>query len=194
MRLEVEGLFVGAGCNRIVHNVSWGIGDLVAFGAQNAVALFFPEVINFLQLAKQSKPFSLLLLLLECAPFLQLAQIVTTLPGHKSVVNCTCWLPSSRDRFKGALFQLFLVLLTSKVEFLVRVCRLVASVYCLVVEQRCGLVFSRICRLVASVYCLVVEQSCGLVFSTSLIGGFQVVGTDFMVLFFLKKETFFFYS
>ncbi|XP_068642219.1 elongator complex protein 2 [Aristolochia californica] len=70
--VEVERLFIGAGCNRIVSNVSWGACDLVAFGAQNSVVLFCPK----------------------------LAQIQTTLPGHKSVVNCTFWLPSSRDASK----------------------------------------------------------------------------------------------
>lgn len=56
MCLEVEGLFIGAGCNRVVNNVSWGAGGLVAFGAQNAAALFSPEVLGFIQLAKQFKP------------------------------------------------------------------------------------------------------------------------------------------
>lgn len=43
-RVEVERVFVGAGCNRIVNNVSWGPSDLVAFGAQTAVAIFCPKV------------------------------------------------------------------------------------------------------------------------------------------------------
>ncbi|TQD87030.1 hypothetical protein C1H46_027413 [Malus baccata] len=34
----VKGVFIGAGCNRIVNNCSWGACDLVAFGAQNATA------------------------------------------------------------------------------------------------------------------------------------------------------------
>lgn len=42
--VEVKRLFIGAGCNRIVNNVSWGACDLVAFGAQNAVAIFCPKV------------------------------------------------------------------------------------------------------------------------------------------------------
>ncbi|XP_010279373.1 PREDICTED: elongator complex protein 2 [Nelumbo nucifera] len=70
--VEVETVFIGAGCNRIVNNVSWGACDLVSFGAQNAVAIFSPKT----------------------------AQILTTLPGHKAVVNCTQWLPSSKDAFK----------------------------------------------------------------------------------------------
>ncbi|CAL9157069.1 elongator complex protein 2-like [Musa acuminata AAA Group] len=72
MALAVEREFIGAGCNRIVNNVSWGRSGLVAFGAQNAVAIFCPQT----------------------------AQILTTLPGHKAVVNCTQWLPSSKDAFK----------------------------------------------------------------------------------------------
>ncbi|XP_010932527.2 elongator complex protein 2 isoform X1 [Elaeis guineensis] len=70
--VEVERVFIGAGCNRIVNNVSWGPSGMVAFGAQNAVAIFCPEN----------------------------AQILTTLPGHKAVVNCTQWLPTSKDAFK----------------------------------------------------------------------------------------------
>ncbi|KAM0953126.1 putative transcription factor WD40-like family [Dioscorea sansibarensis] len=71
-RVEVERVFIGAGCNRIVNNVSWGPSGLVAFGAQSAVAIFCPKS----------------------------AQILTTLPGHKAVVNCTYWLPSCKDAFK----------------------------------------------------------------------------------------------
>ncbi|KAK8958675.1 Elongator complex protein 2 [Platanthera guangdongensis] len=44
--VEVERLFIGAGCNRVVNNVSWGPSGLVAFGAQNAVAIFCPEANN----------------------------------------------------------------------------------------------------------------------------------------------------
>uniref|UniRef100_A0A0E0AX08 Elongator complex protein 2 n=1 Tax=Oryza glumipatula TaxID=40148 RepID=A0A0E0AX08_9ORYZ len=62
-------VFVGAGCNRVVNNVSWGACGLVAFGAQNAVALFSPLR----------------------------GEIVTTLPGHKATVNCTLWLPTKKD-------------------------------------------------------------------------------------------------
>lgn len=40
----VEKVFIGAGCNRIVNNVSWGACDLVAFGAGNGVAIFCPKV------------------------------------------------------------------------------------------------------------------------------------------------------
>ncbi|KAK3421613.1 hypothetical protein EUGRSUZ_G02236 [Eucalyptus grandis] len=69
----VRRAFVGAGCNRIVNNVSWGACGLVAFGAQNAVAVFCPET----------------------------AQILTTLPGHKASVNCTFWLPNSKFAFKA---------------------------------------------------------------------------------------------
>lgn len=73
MAVEVETVFVGAGCNRIVNNVSWGASDLLAFGAQNAVAIFCPKT----------------------------AQILTTLPGHKAFVNCTHWLPTSKFAFKA---------------------------------------------------------------------------------------------
>ncbi|KAI0523220.1 hypothetical protein KFK09_005614 [Dendrobium nobile] len=72
VNVEVERLFIGAGCNRVVNNVSWGPSGLVAFGAQNAVGVFCPKS----------------------------AQILTTLPGHKAVVNCTQWLPSSKDAYK----------------------------------------------------------------------------------------------
>lgn len=70
---EVKQVFIGAGCNRVVNNVSWGACDLVAFGAQNAVAIFCPKT----------------------------AQILTTLPGHKAAVNCTHWLPSAKFAFKA---------------------------------------------------------------------------------------------
>ncbi|KAH6802078.1 elongator protein 2 [Perilla frutescens var. frutescens] len=73
MTVEAERLFIGAGCNRIVNNVSWGAGDLLSFGAQNAVAIFCPKT----------------------------AQILTTLPGHRAYVNCTHWLPSSKFAFKA---------------------------------------------------------------------------------------------
>ncbi|XP_047072216.1 elongator complex protein 2-like [Lolium rigidum] len=66
---EAERVFIGAGCNRVVNNVSWGACGLVAFGAQNAVALFSPSR----------------------------GEIVTTLPGHKAAVNCTLWLPTKKD-------------------------------------------------------------------------------------------------
>ncbi|XP_009356223.2 elongator complex protein 2 [Pyrus x bretschneideri] len=69
----VKGVFIGAGCNRIVNNVSWGACDLVAFGAQNAVAIFNPKT----------------------------AQIWTTLPGHKAAVNCTHWLPSNKFAYRA---------------------------------------------------------------------------------------------
>ncbi|GMY18455.1 elongator complex protein 2 isoform X2 [Fagus crenata] len=71
--VELKRIFIGAGCNRIVNNVSWGACDLVAFGAQNAVAIFSPKT----------------------------AQILTTLPGHKAAVNCTQWLPSNKFAFKA---------------------------------------------------------------------------------------------
>ncbi|KAL3830857.1 hypothetical protein ACJIZ3_019659 [Penstemon smallii] len=73
MQSRVERVFIGAGCNRIVNNVSWGACDLVSFGAQNAVAIFCPKT----------------------------AQILTTLPGHKAYVNCTHWLPSNKFAFKA---------------------------------------------------------------------------------------------
>lgn len=66
--LGVERVFIGAGCNRVFNNVSWGACDLVAFGTQNAVSIFCPKT----------------------------AQILTTLPGHKAAVNCTHWLPSNK--------------------------------------------------------------------------------------------------
>ncbi|KAJ8770060.1 hypothetical protein K2173_010091 [Erythroxylum novogranatense] len=72
--VEVKRLFIGAGCNRIVNNVSWGACDLVAFGAQNAVSIFCPKR----------------------------AQILTTLPGHKASVNCTHWIPSNKFAFRAA--------------------------------------------------------------------------------------------
>ncbi|KAL4189160.1 hypothetical protein AMTRI_Chr08g205590 [Amborella trichopoda] len=67
--VEVECVFIGAGCNRLVNTVAWGACDLVAFGAQNAVAILCPKS----------------------------AQIVTTLPGHNAVVNCTEWIPCNYD-------------------------------------------------------------------------------------------------
>ncbi|KMS97309.1 hypothetical protein BVRB_6g156340 [Beta vulgaris subsp. vulgaris] len=73
MKYEVERGFIGAGCNRIVNNVSWGASNFVAFGAHNAVAIFCP----------------------------QRAQILTTLPGHKAAVNCTYWLPTSKFAFRA---------------------------------------------------------------------------------------------
>ena len=45
---EVKRVFIGAGCNRIVNNVSWGASDLVSFGAQNAVSIFCPKVSIYL--------------------------------------------------------------------------------------------------------------------------------------------------
>lgn len=45
MEVEVERVFIGAGCNRVVNNVSWGACDLLSFGAQNAVAIFCPKVL-----------------------------------------------------------------------------------------------------------------------------------------------------
>jgi hypothetical protein len=42
--MTVERAFVGAGCNRVVNNVSWSPSGLVAFGAQNSVAIFCPQV------------------------------------------------------------------------------------------------------------------------------------------------------
>lgn len=81
-RCEVERVFIGAGCNRIVNNVSWGACHLVAFGAHNAVAIFSPER----------------------------AQILTTLPGHKASVNCTHWLPSSKFAFRAQQLELHYLL------------------------------------------------------------------------------------
>ncbi|KAK4260777.1 hypothetical protein QN277_003850 [Acacia crassicarpa] len=70
---EVKRVFIGAGCNRIVNNVSWGACGLVSFGAQNAVAIYCPKS----------------------------AQILTTLPANRASVNCTHWLPSSKFAFRA---------------------------------------------------------------------------------------------
>lgn len=75
--VEVKRAFIGAGCNRIVNNVSYGASDFAAFGSQNAVAIFCPKS----------------------------AQILTTLPGHKASVNCTHWLPSAKFAFKAKHFE-----------------------------------------------------------------------------------------
>uniref|UniRef100_A0A2P2J6D7 Elongator complex protein 2 n=1 Tax=Rhizophora mucronata TaxID=61149 RepID=A0A2P2J6D7_RHIMU len=74
--VEVKRVFIGAGCNRIVNNVSWGACDFVSFGSQNAVAIFCPKS----------------------------AQILTTLPGHKASVNCTHWIPSNKFAYKAKHF------------------------------------------------------------------------------------------
>lgn len=58
MVVGAERVFIGAGCNRIVNNVSWGSCDLLSFGAQNAVAIFSPKVYFWF--------FQLLLLILYC--------------------------------------------------------------------------------------------------------------------------------
>ncbi|OIW06952.1 hypothetical protein TanjilG_18340 [Lupinus angustifolius] len=71
--VEVKRVFTGVGCNRIVNNVSWGASGFVSFGAHNAVAIFSPKS----------------------------AQILTTLPGHNAVVNCTYWLPTTKFFFKA---------------------------------------------------------------------------------------------
>lgn len=42
--VEAKRVFIGAGCNRVVNNVSWGASGLVSFGTQNAVAVFCPKV------------------------------------------------------------------------------------------------------------------------------------------------------
>ena len=46
-QVEAKRVFIGAGCNRVVNNVSWGASGLVSFGAQNAVAIFCPKVSLF---------------------------------------------------------------------------------------------------------------------------------------------------
>lgn len=81
--IEVDRVFIGAGCNRIVNTVAWGPSDLVAFGAHNAVAIFNPQA----------------------------AKILTTLPGHKEVVSCVEWLPRSKDicKYSGLLEEHFLL-------------------------------------------------------------------------------------
>lgn len=81
--IEVEREFIGAGCNKVVNTVSWGPSDLVAFGAHNAVTIFNPQA----------------------------AKILTTLPGHKDVVNCVEWLPRSKDicKYSGLLEEHFLL-------------------------------------------------------------------------------------
>ncbi|XP_010536323.1 PREDICTED: elongator complex protein 2 isoform X2 [Tarenaya hassleriana] len=71
--VKAKRVFIGAGCNRVVNNVSWGASGLISFGAQNAVAIFDPKI----------------------------SQILTTLPGHRATVNCTHWLPSSKFAFKA---------------------------------------------------------------------------------------------
>lgn len=48
--VEAKRVFIGAGCNRVVNNVSWGACGLVSFGAQNAVAIFCPEVVSLTHL------------------------------------------------------------------------------------------------------------------------------------------------
>ncbi|PWA82673.1 elongator protein 2 [Artemisia annua] len=73
-KADVERVFIGSGCNRIVNNVSWGSSGFVSYGSQNAVTIFNP----------------------------QSAKILTTLPGHKASVNCTHWLPSSKFAFKAS--------------------------------------------------------------------------------------------
>lgn len=105
---EVKRVFIGAGCNRIVNNVSWGASGLVSFGAHNAVAIFCPKVTPFPLSSTSlvtlfSDPFKLHFCF-SFSSILQSAQILTTLPGHKAVVNCTHWLPTSKFLFKGTLF------------------------------------------------------------------------------------------
>ncbi|XP_024992104.1 elongator complex protein 2 isoform X2 [Cynara cardunculus var. scolymus] len=75
--VDVERVFIGGGCNRVVNNVSWGACGLISFGSQNAVSIFCPQT----------------------------AKILTTLPGHKASVNCTHWLPSSKFAFKAAAWE-----------------------------------------------------------------------------------------
>ncbi|KAI3733919.1 hypothetical protein L6452_13377 [Arctium lappa] len=75
--VDVERVFIGGGCNRVVNNVSWGACGLISFGSQNAVSIFCPQT----------------------------AKILTTLPGHKASVNCTHWLPSSKFAFKAAEWE-----------------------------------------------------------------------------------------
>nr|ATB19569.1 putative ATELP2 [Cupressus duclouxiana] len=82
--IDVHGIFIGAGCNRVVNTVAWGPSGLVAFGAHNAVAIFQPQA----------------------------ARILTTLPGHKDIVNCVEWLPRNKDIYKfdyGPLEEQFLL-------------------------------------------------------------------------------------
>ena len=116
--MEVKKVFIGAGCNRVVNNVSWGACDLVAFGAQNAVAIFSPKVplsssfhsINtHLLIYHQTDLFLSFVFwaVFQKFFFLQTAQILTTLPGHKASVNCTQWLPSNKFAFKGIFFNWF---------------------------------------------------------------------------------------
>lgn len=104
----VKRVFIGAGCNRIVNNVSWGASGLVSFGAHNAVAIFCPKVPLHSLLITYLILFPVTLCLKVCIfvlfGFVQSAQILTTLPGHKAVVNCTHWLPSTKFQFKGKLF------------------------------------------------------------------------------------------
>jgi hypothetical protein len=58
--VEARRVFIGAGCNRVVNNVSWGACGLVAFGTQNAVALFSPLVCRRAPLSFFSCSFSYL--------------------------------------------------------------------------------------------------------------------------------------
>ena len=36
---------VGVGCNRVVHALHWGDAGLLAYGGQNAVVVYHPEVL-----------------------------------------------------------------------------------------------------------------------------------------------------
>lgn len=38
--------YINIGCNRVSQVAAWGIDGLVAFGANNYVALYYPEVYN----------------------------------------------------------------------------------------------------------------------------------------------------
>lgn len=111
-KVEVDRVFIGAGCNRIVNNVSWGASDLVAFGAQNAVSIFCPKVLLLSPSITNFLLYTILFFLFffSTSSYLilfiaQSAQILTTLPGHKASVNCTHWLPSNKYAFKGNNFS-----------------------------------------------------------------------------------------
>ncbi|XP_024542072.1 elongator complex protein 2 isoform X1 [Selaginella moellendorffii] len=61
---RVEAVFVSAGCNKTVKAAAWGRCDLVAFATHSSVGIFSPKA----------------------------SQILVSLSGHKSSVNCVEWL------------------------------------------------------------------------------------------------------
>lgn len=63
--VDLDVAFIGVGCNRVVGAIAWGPCNLVAFAAHHSVAVFDPK----------------------------LARVLTTLQGHKDLVNCVEWIP-----------------------------------------------------------------------------------------------------